>query len=180
MDKKIKILLSVVVFLGLISGVFLFFGKKKTAVTAPVQNASVNKPVGAQVAGGLPAVSSPSTSKVQEQKAPILKKKAVSTQISQTAAERMKNDWQACKNKTMEAGKALFWNLAILEEIPQGGTYAKGNIVGQKDFSVRITIKAGVADVEKIKSRIVLNKNSFLRGTCIGLAPDGAVAFETY
>jgi len=190
MNLKIKIFVGVMVFLGLLSGAFLLFAKKKTATSATAQNSTTDQKANSKtnavpMAGGLGA-NNIEQGAVENKKLPA-KKKATPAETgassgTQTMAEKMKSDWQLCNQGKMPAGKELVWELAISEGIPAGGTYAKGIIKDQAMMPVRIMLKAGLSstDAEKIKVRLTAGKSTILRGACLATAPDGSASFETF
>lgn len=160
MHKAIKIFVGVVVFLGIISGIFLLTAKKKTAAVEPSKTAQ---------------------SKMQA--TPTPKKVAPAKPKAQDAQERRNLaafQWQQCKDKTSPAQANLIWDVQIIEGIPEGGTYAKGMLNNDATLPVRVIVKPDSQNVEKIKSLLIVGKIQLLRGNCADVAPDGAVVFQAF
>lgn len=177
MNKGIKIFVGVVVFLGILSGVFLLFAKNKNQTSSGAQNIQVQKkpvpvPKNSTVVPDLNKTTSLPESTPLKTKEP---EKKVSDRKVVIRAE-----WTKCKAKTLSAETKLLWNVQITEEIPAGGTYAKGNLDNDTSFPVRVIIKPGIQTVEKVKSMLVLGKMAFLRGTCTDVAPDGSVVLQVF
>lgn len=158
MPKQIKILAGLIVFLGVISGIFLLTAKRKTPSPVAPKTVQQNRPA-----------------------APVAKKAAPKN--DQAAQERKKlavSDWQKCKEKTLASDSGLIWGIQISEGIPVGGTYAKGVLNNDGNFPVRVIIKSDSPNAEKIKSLLVVGKMPLLRGNCTDVAPDGAVVFQAF
>ena len=114
MDTKIKIVLGFVIFLGVVSGAFLLFAKKKPA---PVAVAPKTIQASAEVKSLNPAVSNPNQNKtIEPKKAPIAQ------ETSEERKKLVRSQWEQCKNKTMTPSTNLFWSVQITEGIPTGGT----------------------------------------------------------
>lgn len=184
MNKRLKIVLGFVIFLGILSGAFLLFAKKKEAplatpkvvtASAPVnsltplpaqQNKTTGEKTNPTVQSGLPPVAVPAA------KAP-----AVKTVDKKTIVQ---SQWTKCKNKTLPTSTNLFWNVQITEGIPINGTYAKGNLYNDVSFPVHVIVKADSAITDKIKAMLVVGKAAFLRGTCTDVAADGSVVLQAF
>jgi hypothetical protein len=167
MDKRIKIVLVVVVFLGIVSAAFLFFAKKPAPVaTAPktIQATSEVKPL-------TPAPASQ-----------IQPSQSAGTQTAKLAERKslLRSQWNQCKEKTLAATTNLFWSVQITEEIPAGGTYAKGNLDRDAAFPVHVIIKKDSQTIDKITAMLVVGKTAFLRGNCTDFAVDGSVVLEAF
>lgn len=177
-----KILFGIVVFLGIVSGGFLIYMKMKTPVSAPAQKNVSTATSQQNAANQTKTVQADSVAQQNPKTQAAPNASATAKTASQILAldDQAKIDWQACGNKTMPAGKTLFWKVLISEAIPQGGTYAKATLLGLKDFPLHITIKAENQDAVRIKERLTVGKETVLRGTCIGTVADGSVSFEAY
>ena len=166
MNKGIKIVMGVVVFLGILSGAFLLFAKKKTV--APV--------VAPKTVQATAQVKSPSS--------PQQNKTAVPKEVSpEKIAERkalLRTQWTQCKDRTITANASLLWNVQITEGIPAGGTYAKGNLDNDSNFPVRVIVRPDSQNIEKIKALLVVGKMAILKGTCTEVATDGAVVLQAF
>ena len=183
MEKRMKILFSVVIFLGVISGGFLIYMKIKTPASVLPTQKNVSLATTSQQGGNTDQLKAVQANSIVQQD-PVTQVAAnspASPAVDNLTLidDQAKIDWQACNKKTIAAGKVLYWQVTISEAIPQGGTYAKGTMLGLPAFPVRITIKAGAQDAAKIKSKLVVGKG-VVRGTCIGTAQDGSVSFEAY
>jgi hypothetical protein len=194
MDRRIKIVLIVAIFLAIVSGIFLLFGRRQpTKVAAPkTVNASakvksltpVSAPVAAPAAktpSGLPSATPgakmPTTTTPGSSTAPGATPAPVSAQDRKTL---MRNQWTTCKDKTIAAGTSLLWSVQITEAIPPKGTYAKGNLDNDTAFPVHVIIKASSTIKDKINAMLVVGKNALLRGTCTSVATDGSVVLEAF
>lgn len=154
MSRGLKIFAGIMVFLGVLSLIFLLTVKKKTPVAKIKQTVQKSAPV---------------------------KKVAVKQAAPNKAdAQKMKDQWQQCKNKSMVAGTTLFWKAQISEAIPAGGTYAKGALVNNADFPVHVIIKSGSQITGAIRNMLVVGKSPIIRGTCTDVAADGAVVLEAF
>lgn len=168
MGRGLKIFVGVVVFLGILSGIFLLTAKKKPTakpVSKTQTSAQTTAPKTVDAQQGSPAAGGV---------------KAEKSSGSQTVSEVSKSQWTECKNKTMATDKNLFWGVQIFEAIPAGGTYAKGNLNDNPEFPVRVIIKSDSANQEKIKGSLVVGKKAFLRGNCTAVADDGAVVLQAF
>lgn len=174
MDKRIKIVLVVVVFLGILSGIFLFFAKKQ----APIAEAPKTIQATSEVKTLTPAATSQDKS-LQSPEAQTPTKSAQSAQIAEKKMA-LKAQWSQCKAKTLPADTNLFWSVQITEGIPAGGTYAKGSLNRDESFPVQVIIKKDIETADKIKASLVVGKMVFLRGTCAGLAADGSVVLQAF
>lgn len=186
MDKRIKIVLGIVVFLGILSGAFLLFAKKKpTATTTAVKTVQAS----AQVKSLTPSTTSQDTAaqttanQTAQTGLPqqVATPQAVAPQA--TVANRkalIASQWKQCKDKTIAANTNLFWNVQITEGIPTGGTYAKGNLDNNTAFSVNVIIKKDSQIADKIKAMLVVGKMAFLRGNCTDVAKDGSVVLQAF
>lgn len=175
MSKTLKIFVGVVVFLGVLSGAFVLFAKKKPQTTDKVrisqtQNKTTNpvqKAFETPVATTAPnANTNPEAQATQDN---IQKRKTL-----------IRSQWTQCKERIFPADTNLFWNVQIIEGIPVGGTYAKGNLDNDSAYPVRVIIKTDSQDIEKIKEKIIVGKTAFLKGTCTDVAPDGAVILQAF
>jgi len=172
MDTKIKIVLGFVIFLGVVSGAFLLFAKKKPA---PVAVAPKTIQASAEVKSLNPAVSNPNQNKtIEPKKAPIAQ------ETSEERKKLVRSQWEQCKNKTMTPSTNLFWSVQITEGIPTGGTYAKGNLDNDTAYPVRVIVKSDSQIADKIKTMLVVGKKAFLRGTCTEVAPDGSIVLQSF
>ena len=162
MDKILKIIAGFMIVLGVVSGFFLLVSKKITtnpsAQKIPTENVS-QPPVKA------PVDTAPSAKKPK-------------TLIPDRTA-LLNSQWLKCKEGLL-ASNTLYWDIKLTESIPVSGTYAKGFLNSKDDRLVRIIIKPEAENSEKIKARLVVGKNAFLRGNCIGVATDGAVVFQAF
>jgi hypothetical protein len=178
MNNGLKIFLGIVIFLGLISGVFLMFAKKNT--TPAVVNKTIQAT--AQVKSLNPSATVPKA--LPPKDSTIQKPEAPKADTSKTAIKELKTvtqgQWIKCKDKTADTKKALMWNVQITEAIPPKGTYAKGNLDGSADFPVHVIIKSDSTLASKIKGMLVVGKSAFLRGTCTDVAADGSVVLQVY
>ncbi|KKQ52009.1 MAG: hypothetical protein US70_C0012G0017 [Parcubacteria group bacterium GW2011_GWD2_38_11] len=169
MDKRIKIVLGVVIFLGVVSGVFLLFAKKKPATVAAPKTIAAS----AEVKPLKPVASTQNNA--------VAPKKTTTPQVtSEQRKKAIRSQWEQCKGKTMAGGTNLFWTVKILEGIPVGGTYAKGNLDGDVAYPVRVIIKSDSQIIDKIKAMLVVEKSAFLRGTCTEVGPDGSVVLQAF
>lgn len=167
MNKGIKIFVGSVIFLGILSGIFLLTAKKKTVI-APVKKSST-----AQIQK--PVVETPKT------QVPAKTVKPAATQESIQARKALvASQWTQCKDKKMPMETKLLWTVQVTEEIPVNGTYAKGNLDGDVAHPVHVIIKSDSQIVEKIKTMLVVDKTAFLRGTCTDIATDGSVVLEAF
>ncbi len=171
MDNRIKIFLGVVIFLGLVSGVFLLFSKKKTVVAPTVQ-----KNVASQPEAPVNHLNTVQASDV------VAQQNATDASNADIANSQMKVDWQSCSKTTMSTRQSLYWRFKIVETIPQGGTYAKATVLGLQAFPVNIAVRAASPDAPMIKNRINagVGNTISLRGSCFGVSADGSVNFEAY
>jgi hypothetical protein len=164
MNKGIKIIAGIMIFLGVISLIFLLTAKNKTqnivkSKTVPLATAQVNRDM----------ASTQPSAKTAPSQADVQAKKALA-----------QNQWQQCKDKTLLQKAVLFWNIKVFEGIPAGGTYAKGTLNSDPAFPVRVTIKTDGQFADKINALLVPGKNAALRGTCVDVATDGAVILQTF
>ncbi|NTW27321.1 MAG: hypothetical protein HGA36_03285 [Candidatus Moranbacteria bacterium] len=191
MDKRIKIMLVVVLILAAISGTFLLFARKKPITQAPktvAASAPVKTLTPAQTA--VPSTTAAPTTPTQGEGLPqtappaVGAAKTVTPVAEKVAAPDRKiltsSEWSQCKAKTLAASTNLMWSVQITEGIPTGGTYAKGNLNGDAAFPVRITIKSDSTIIDKIKAMLVVGKTAFLRGNCTGVETDGAVMLQAF
>lgn len=172
MNIGIKIFVGVVVFLGVVSGIFLLTAKKKPTTTQ-VKNAPV-----AQTQK--PAVQTPKTPAVQTPVPAKTEKPVASQESIQARKALVRSQWNDCKAKTIPTETKLLWSVQITEGIPVGGTYAKGNLDGDTAFPVRVIIKSDSEIAEKIKLMLIVGKTAFLRGTCTDSATDGSVILQAF
>lgn len=159
MPKTLKILAGIIIFLGILSGIFLLTAKKKTSTNLINQTRQKNE----------------QTSAVPQ--------KVATNSAAQSGEEKKKlatNQWQQCAQKKLNAETKLFWSVQIIEGIPEGGTYAKGVLSKNVALPVHITIKGGSANVDKIKQLLVVGKIPTLRGSCVDVTTDGAVVLEAF
>ncbi len=180
MNTALKVVLGVLIFLGLLSGAFLLFSKKKTPIAQPTQK-SATATTAKTVAT---ATTQPETvnhlSPVQAADV-AAQQNAAASATNDLANSQMRADWQACSKGNSLAGKVLYWRFSISETIPTGGTYAKGAVLGQPVFPVHITVRPASPDAASIKSRLVVSNNLVgLRGVCNGIASDGSVNFDAF
>ncbi|MEI7890980.1 MAG: hypothetical protein WCI36_03335 [bacterium] len=191
MDKTIKIGLIAVVVLGLVSGAFLFFGRKKAPAPLPAKKVQATAPINSSSL--TPAEQKPTTLPSQAANAgtptpsttapvakPAVSKAPVAASKDDARKKIVTSQWAQCAGKTMPATTNLIWSIKILEGIPVGGTYAKGTLNGDAGFPVQITIKKTSTIVDKIKAMLVTDKMAFLRGTCGGFSASGAVMLEVF
>jgi len=167
MNKGIKILAGTMVFLGVISLIFLLTAKtaEKNSQTKVTPSKTIKQ----------------TGSKNTKQGASPVKKVAVKQAVPiQADVQKRKDQWQQCKNKTIVANTTLFWNVQISEEIPVGGTYAKGALDNDATLPVHVIIKSGSQITGKIKSMLVVGKSPSIRGTCTDVATDGSVVLEAF
>ncbi|EKE20364.1 MAG: hypothetical protein ACD_8C00012G0004 [uncultured bacterium] len=171
-----KIFLGVVIFFGVVSGIFLLVAKKKPTEVKNPQAAQVEKPK-TQVSKNVPLMDG---KVIQKQEAVNVQK----PQAPKTDAEQMKDlvrsQWTSCRNKTIPAQTKLMWPLQITEGIPAGGTYAKGYLDGDLTFPVRVIIESDSPLIEKIKARLIVGNKTILRGICKDVAPDGSVILQVF
>lgn len=150
MHKGIKIFIGVMVFFGILSGIFLLTAKRKpiarTVIKSEQNVAEKNKPIATP----------------QEKK------------------QIMRSQWQQCKNKTLPVSVELFWTIKISEAIPVGGVYGSGLLDGDQTFPVRFFLKPGISNADIIKSEILAGKAATLRGNCIDMAVDGSAVFQLF
>lgn len=193
MDKTIKIGLIVVVILGIISGAFLFFGRKKAPAPLPAKKVQATAPISSssltpteQKPTTLPSQTNTSmaapasTNTTAPAAKPAMAKAPVAAAKDDARKKIVASQWAQCAGKTMPATTNLIWSIKILEGIPVGGTYAKGNLNSDAGFPVQITIKKTSKMVDKIKAMLVADKMAFLRGTCSGVSASGAVLLEVF
>jgi hypothetical protein len=169
MNRGIKIIAGVTVFLGVISLIFLLTAKNKTqnvvkSKTALVANSQVNQ----------------NTVSAQNKSAQSADKKAPSQADAQKKKVLAQSQWQQCKDKTLSQNAILFWDVRIFEGIPTGGSYAKGTLNSDPSFPVRVTVKSDGQFVDKINALLIPDKNVSLRGKCFDVATDGAVILQTF
>jgi len=163
MSRGLKIFACVMVFFGVLSLIFLLTAKKKT-----------------------PTVSGQQTSQTVKKTAPVKKVSDIINQnkkqaeLLQAKKTLVRGQWQQCKDKAMAVGKNLFWTIQISEGIPAGGIYARGNLDNNNTYPVRVIIKPGIQNTDKINAMLTVGKASVFRGICTDVAPDGAVVFEAY
>ncbi|KKP97390.1 MAG: hypothetical protein UR99_C0013G0002 [Candidatus Moranbacteria bacterium GW2011_GWD2_36_12] len=176
MNKGIKIFVGVVVFLGILSGVFLLVAKNKnqaaTVSQTQIQKKAIPAPKNSTVVPDLNKPTSlpeTSASKAKEPEKSVQDRKAL-----------VRAQWTQCKAKSLPANTSLFWNIQISEGIPTGGTYAKGSLDGDNSLPVNVIIKPDSKMVEKIKSMLVVGKKAILRGTCTDVAADGSVVLQAF
>ena len=177
MDKRIVIVVGFAAVLGLGAGAFLFFGKKKPAV---IQTPSAGLPVQVDNKASAPNTTTKTMPGATTKAKPAAPKTSTTTSTTQAAKEKAVSQWQACKAKTTVAGTNLFWSVQISEGIPAGGTYAKGNLNGDKNYPVRVIIKSDSKIAAQIKARLIVGKAAFLRGNCSEVATDGAVILQAF
>lgn len=184
MNKKLKIFLGVMVFLAMISGIFLIFSKKKTAANAVPHNAANSQQDSGQHAATkqLGENVNPTGKTTQPLKNLDQQKNitSLSSSSSQAEQDRMMIQWRACSQKAIKSNVTLYWSMNIVEAIPTNGTYARGSLNGRKGLPVKITIKSSASEAEKIRARILPGKDVILRGNCMGTTPEGLVTFEAY
>lgn len=166
MNKALKIFIWVVVILGVLAGIFLLTAKKKPQVKTPTkvsQTIQQAAPVSKPVVTPKTTVPAPATTSTAEQRKALIR-----------------SQWTQCKNKTLTGETNLFWNVNIIESIPTGGTYAKGNLDNDSVYPVHVIIKSDSQNAEKIKAMLVVGKTAFLRGTCNDVAVDNAVVLQVF
>ncbi|HEX8974497.1 MAG TPA: hypothetical protein VF817_03355 [Patescibacteria group bacterium] len=173
MSKGLKILLGVMIFLAVLSAIFLLTSKKKpasavtqTQKTATAANAKPNK---------VATPSGPST-----QTFPQTNPAQAPQQVAVDHKALIRSQWTQCKNKTMQQNTNLFWNVQIFEAIPQGGTYAKGNLDSDSAYSVHVIIKSDSQIKDKINQMLQVGKMAFVRGNCTDVATDGSVVLQAF
>jgi len=179
MNKALKIIMGVVIFLGILSGAFLLFAKKSTAPVATPKTIQASAPVNSLTP--LPTQDTAAKSKTDTALPPVTTP-AAKTPIAKTVDKKtiVQSQWTKCANKTAAVATNLMWSVQITEAIPAGGTYAKGNLYGDIAFPVHITIKPDSAIAAKIKAMLVVGKTAFLRGTCGEVAIDGSVVLQAF
>lgn len=191
MDKRIKIVVAFVALLGILSGIFLLFSKKKPApVAAPktVQASAQVKPFdqsatqqnnNTQAATNNQAAQSGLPQQTITPQATTPQAVASQSKVADRKA-LISSQWSQCKSKTIAADTKLFWNVQITEGIPAGGTYAKGNLDSDTAFPVNVIIKKDSQIADKIKAMLAVGKMVFLRGTCTDVATDGSVVLQAF
>lgn len=184
MNKGIKIFLGIIISLGILSAIFLIFSKGDSQVPAQTANTqkTVPAPKNSTVAPGANNIASNNNninnSNDVTPQAPSPQAKPNASVQDRKALVR--SQWSQCKSKTLPADTELFWSVKISEGIPDGGTYAKGDLDSDNAFPVRVIIKSDSKLAEKIKSMLVVGKVAFLRGTCTEVAPDGSVVLQAF
>jgi hypothetical protein len=180
MDKRIKIVLIVIIFFGVISGIFLLFAKKKPAVVPAPKTVQSS----AQVKSLTPASNQQKSARIPKASPSTqagLPKTEPSTQVNpQDRKLIVAKQWKDCKEKTITANTNLLWSVQITEGIPAKGTYAKGNLNNDTVMPVHVIIKSDSTIIEKIKAMLVVGKTAFLRGTCTEVATDGSVVLQAF
>ena len=171
------IIVGIVALLGLAAGAFLLFGKKNPTANQPVNNTATGLPI--QTGSKTLPQANGATSTVPKVEAKPAAPKTSATTVEAAKAKAL-SQWQACKAKTMVASTNLFWSVQIFEGIPQGGTYAKGNLNGDKNYPVHVVIKSDSKIADQIKSRLIVGKAAFLRGNCSEVATDGSVVLSAF
>ena len=162
MARGLKILACTMVFLGVLSLIFLLTAKKKSQVTSAKTTVQAN-------------------SQNTKQATTPIKKVAVKQVVpSQVNLQKIKDQWQQCKNKTMTTGKTLFWNVRISDASSFGGYYAKGFLGSDSAYLVHITIKIDSQNADQIRQKIIVGNTALLRGTCVGVETDGSVMLEVF
>lgn len=171
MNKGLKIFVWVVAILGLLSLIFLMTSKKKpTVTTARPSQKTATKVANPQPVQAAPKVEAqvPAQTSAQAQAAADARKKLI------------RDQWTLCKAKTLASNTNLFWNIQISEAIPQGGTYAKGNLDNDPAYPVHVIIKSDAQNPDQIKARLAVGKVAFVRGTCTDVATDGSVVLQAF
>jgi hypothetical protein len=111
MGKGLKIFACVMVFLGVLSLIFLLTSKNKAQIAAEQQALQAANKVA-------PATKKVSTTQTTDQTATQAKLQANKTLI--------RSQWQKCKDKTIAANTNLFWNVQIFEEFHREALMQKG------------------------------------------------------
>lgn len=161
MNKGIKIFIIVMATMGFLSLIFLLTSKKRPVKAVNNTSKTIVSKIPASKTSGPKTVSTSSAKKAKSK-----------VDVSQ--------QWQQCKNKTLDQSRILFWNIQITEAIPQGGTYAKGYLNGDQNFLVDVIIKADSQIKEKINKLLVVGNKAMIRGNCVNVAADGAVVLQAF
>ena len=173
MSKGIKIFLGVLILLSILSGAFLLFAKKRPAAS-PTTQVKKSAPVVKNSTVTTPIVNNASKNK------PAPTKVATPIVNTQDKTKLAATQWAQCKAKTLTLTTELMWNVQITEGIPTKGTYAKGNLNGDKALPVHVIVKADSKIADKVKLMLVVGKNAILRGNCTEIATDGAVVVQAF
>jgi hypothetical protein len=167
MNNALKIFIGVVVFLGILSGVFLLTAKKRPQTNVNTKlSQTIKQPAPSNVAP-------PKTSTPAQVPTPPANPQERKTLI--------RSQWSQCKDKTLPAGTILTWNVKITEGLSADGTtFAKGNLDNDPAFPVNVTVKPESQNIEKIKPVLVAGKTAFLQASCVGIATDGSALIQAF
>ncbi len=193
MPKTLKIIAIIVVALGLFSGIYLLFAQKKQPIKNQTNQQTSVKTNGQSSLGSNIERSSdvPRNNQSQQvtdskqeqdiQDIPSINKTEDAPVISTETDQKISiNDqWLNCKSGKISQTEELSWPVSIVEEIPVGGSYAKGYLIGDQNMVVQVYIKAG-ADSAKVFDQLIQGRTAFLKGNCTGSAPSGAAKLEAF
>jgi hypothetical protein len=190
MPKALKIISIIVVALGLFSGIYLLFAQKKQPIKNQTnQQASVNANGQSSLGANIERSSDVPRNNQSQQTVDSKQIQDISSvnKTEETSVVSTENDqkisiddqWLNCKAGRISQTEELSWPVGIIEEIPVGGSYAKGYLIGDPNMVVQVYIKAG-ADSAKVFDQLVQGRTAFLKGNCIGSAPNGAAKLEAF